>query len=482
MTDPTPGTALPDELSLGRIFRRFYQILTLIFCLFLVVRTTFVEPHGVPTGSMAPAIFGDRRQCQCPRCDYPIVVGAPQPGQSNSQTAAYCPNCGLSRINAVPLSDEIFGDRILVDRLIFRLRPPRRWEIAVFQPPDDSKIPYVKRVVGLPGEAMRIHDGDAYADGELLRKSLDAIREMKVPIFDMDHPPKPMGWACRWDPGSKPIHPVEETVVENRLILDASATVDAVLGLSYRHRNVDSGLDELIRDDLAYNGSRGVPKAVHDFLVECEVEVLGGTGGFSLRLGDSSESVRLALAIGPEDAAPSVSMLSHDGNSAKVNYPTLRLNPGRRYRVEFAFVDRRAFAVIDGLEIGAPLEVFVPKLVGGKLPADRPGTDRPLKLEARGVSMVVHRLKLFRDVQYRSEGENGIAAPWQLGPNDYFLLGDNSASSEDSRYWKKAGVPEGDFIGKPFLVHQPLRIGRLVLNGNEHRFQTIDWDRFRFLR
>ena len=482
MTDPTPASPLPDELSLGRIFRRFYQILTLIFCLFLVVRTTFVEPHGVPTGSMAPSIFGDRRQCPCPRCEYPIAVGAPQPGQFNPQAAAYCPNCGLTRINTVPLSDEIFGDRLLVDRMVFRLRPPKRWEIAVFHPPDDSKIPYVKRVVGLPGEAIRIHDGDAYANGELLRKSLDAIREMKVPIFDMDHPPKPMGWGCRWEAGSKSSHPVEGMVVEDRLILDASATVDAVLGLNYRHRNVDTGVDELIRDDLAYNGSRGVPKPVHDFLVECEVEVIGGTGNFSLRLGDGSDSVRLDLTIGPENAAPSASMLSHDGNSVKVHYPTLRLNPGRRYRVKLAFVDRRALAAIDGVEAGPALELFVPKLLEGKLPADRPGTDRPLQLEARGVSVMVHHLKLSRDVQYRSEGENGIVAPWQLGANEYFLLGDNSASSEDSRYWKKPGVPEGDFIGKPFLIHQPLRIGRLVLNGNEHRFQTVDWDRFRFLR
>ena len=175
-------------------------------------------------------------------------------------------------------------------------------------------------------------------------------------------------------------------------------------------------------------------------------------------------------------------MLSHVGYSAKVNDPTLRLTPGRRYRVELAFVDHRAFAAINGVVMGPALDVFVPRLIEGKLPTDRPGTNRPLQLEAQGVSVVVHHLKLSRDVHYRSEGENGIAAPWRLGADEYFLLGDNSASSEDSRYWKKPGVPEGDFIGKPFLVHQPLRIGRLVLNGNEHRFQTIDWNRFRLLR
>ena len=153
MTDSIPELTPPDELSPGRMFRRFFQIFTLIFCLFLIVRTTFVEPHGVPTGSMAPTIFGNHRQCPCPRCGYPIVVGTPPDDQFNPQTATYCPNCGLSGINILPLSDNIAGDRLLVDRFVFRVRAPRRWEVAVFHAPDDSKIPYVKRVVGLPGEA-----------------------------------------------------------------------------------------------------------------------------------------------------------------------------------------------------------------------------------------------------------------------------------------------------------------------------------------
>ena len=89
---------------------------------------------------------------------------------------------------------------------------------------------------------------------------------------------------------------------------------------------------------------------------------------------------------------------------------------------------------------------------------------------------------MWRDVHYRSEGDHGISGAFALAADEYFMMGDNSAASEDSRAWKKAGVPEGSFIGKPFLLHQPLRTGRVALNGNEHRFRTIDWDRFRLLR
>jgi len=498
MTDPIPDPAPRDELSLGRMFRRFFQILALLFCLFLVVRTTFVEPHGVPTGSMAPAIFGNRRECPCPRCGFALVVGAPADDtRFNPQLAAYCPNCGLSRLNVVPLSDEISGDRLLVDKLVYRMRSPRRWEVAVFRAPDESKIPYVKRVVGLPGEAIRIHDGDAYADGELLRKPPDAIREMKVRFFDMDHPPQPTGWSLRWVveplaaqklPGGNvalPAVSIEAVVRDSELHLDASAIPQTILGLGYRHRNVDTKLEELIRDDLGYNGARGVPKPVHDFIAEFEVEVLGGAGTLSLRLGDGSDTVRLDIPIGSADRSASAS-LSHDGGTVPVSYPALLFTPGKSYRVELAFVDRRAFVLIDGKVVGSPLEVFVPKLGSEKspdsVPSDRRGTDRPLHFEVRGASAVVRHLKLSRDVQYRSEGENGIARAHPLGADEYFLMGDNSPASEDSRAWKKPGVPEGEFIGKPFLVHQPLRIGRIVLNGNEHRFQTVDWDRFRLLR
>jgi signal peptidase I len=44
------------------------------------------------------------------------------------------------------------------------------------------------------------------------------------------------------------------------------------------------------------------------------------------------------------------------------------------------------------------------------------------------------------------------------------------------------GVPERNFLGKPFLLHQPSRITHLTLNARERVFQSIDWSRIRFLR
>ena len=45
---------------------------------------------------------------------------------------------------------------------------PTRGDIIVFQPPVNSDKPYIKRIVGLPGETVEIRDGGVFIDGELL--------------------------------------------------------------------------------------------------------------------------------------------------------------------------------------------------------------------------------------------------------------------------------------------------------------------------
>jgi signal peptidase I len=46
--------------------------------------------------------------------------------------------------------------------------PPERGDVIVFDPPTGSDKPYIKRVIGLPGEEVTFGDGKVFIDGELL--------------------------------------------------------------------------------------------------------------------------------------------------------------------------------------------------------------------------------------------------------------------------------------------------------------------------
>ena len=58
---------------------------------------------------------------------------------------------------------------VLVDKLTPRVAPYRRGDIVIFAPPDawarDDGTPYVKRVIGLPGDDVELRDGAVWVNG-----------------------------------------------------------------------------------------------------------------------------------------------------------------------------------------------------------------------------------------------------------------------------------------------------------------------------
>lgn len=70
------------------------------------------------------------------------------------------------------------GDRIIGWRLNYIFSDPQRGDIVVFKYPDNEKELYVKRVIGLPGETVRVTDGVVYINGEPLEE--DYIKEQPL--------------------------------------------------------------------------------------------------------------------------------------------------------------------------------------------------------------------------------------------------------------------------------------------------------------
>lgn len=57
------------------------------------------------------------------------------------------------------------GQYLVVSKLAYWLHPPERGDIIVFHPPNSLSDDYIKRIIGLPGEQIRVQGGDVQIDG-----------------------------------------------------------------------------------------------------------------------------------------------------------------------------------------------------------------------------------------------------------------------------------------------------------------------------
>lgn len=64
------------------------------------------------------------------------------------------------------------GDNLIVDKITYRFKAPRRFDIIVFPYQYDKSTFYIKRIIGMPGETIRIdEEGAIYINGEILQES-----------------------------------------------------------------------------------------------------------------------------------------------------------------------------------------------------------------------------------------------------------------------------------------------------------------------
>ena len=59
-------------------------------------------------------------------------------------------------------------ERIFVNKFVYRWEPIQRGDIVVFRYPRDTSKSYIKRVIGIAGDRIRIDNGQVYVNGELL--------------------------------------------------------------------------------------------------------------------------------------------------------------------------------------------------------------------------------------------------------------------------------------------------------------------------
>ncbi len=124
--------ALPGEKSFATTVWEWIKTIVLAFLLALFIRTFFVQAFKIPSGSMIPTL--------------------------------------------------LVGDHILVNKMVYGVRNPitrhvwihgrmpRRQEIIVFIFPENHKLDFIKRVIGLPGDRIEIRNKKVYVNGHLLKE------------------------------------------------------------------------------------------------------------------------------------------------------------------------------------------------------------------------------------------------------------------------------------------------------------------------
>lgn len=76
--------------------------------------------------------------------------------------AAYVVPTG-SMLPTIQLNDRLWGDKLWL-----RFHALRRGDIIIFDPPFPSDVPYVKRLIGLPGDQVEVREGKVWVNGVAL--------------------------------------------------------------------------------------------------------------------------------------------------------------------------------------------------------------------------------------------------------------------------------------------------------------------------
>lgn len=72
------------------------------------------------------------------------------------------------RIESISMQPTLYeGDFVMVNKLAYKIGSPERGDVIIFHyPPDPDREPYIKRVIGLPGDNVQVQNGTVYINDE----------------------------------------------------------------------------------------------------------------------------------------------------------------------------------------------------------------------------------------------------------------------------------------------------------------------------
>lgn len=483
----------------------------LAFC----IRYFVVEAFKIPTGSMAPTLLGAHKAVLCPNCKWSFKA-------DKNSNDAMCPNClyeidisrycrqcnhrfhfgfleSLRKKATCPQCNTVLtkedasnrvrhgGNRIAVNKFIYKFTDPTRWSVIVFVYPlhdvtcktcstkygdvrlnsgfvckncgsnrfSKKKKNYIKRLVGLPGEKLEIINGDIYINGKIATKPDKVQDELWMPVYNSTFPPK---------------EEIVQTWITNNNNWQINNT-NLVLTME-ENKNETSFIrfGRKITDRTAYNDKNIAPIETGDIMIKFDIEVSAeNNGGLYLVIEEDSKEFKAFIATNNNSnkgcylaIADNISTKNVMGNNKTINETivannnSIFLESGKKHHVQFSNVDNRIKLLLNNKE------VFSYSYDIDKLPERILSPRSGLKFGGTNVNAKIDNIEIFRDIYYSSisSGSYGTRKPAQLGENELFALGDNSRNSNDSRVW--GYVPEENLVGKAFFVWWPVSTIKII--------------------
>ncbi|MAE59900.1 MAG: signal peptidase I [Planctomycetaceae bacterium] len=479
--------------------------IVIAFVLAFVLRAFVVEAFVIPTGSMAPTLLGKHLRITCPQCGFRFPVNWRDSRVGNRKEPAtlqgekdpiivHCPmddypiDWGQARVDG--------GDRILVLKYVYAVSEPRRWDVVVFKNPQKTKENFIKRLVGLPGEQIRIARGNVYtradadAAWQVERKPEKAQRAMWQPVYHSRYVPLDEGesedrsrrWVGPWTPTGDSASAWSPTV-NGRMLgpyyeYDEEGNGPGTLTFSYSTPPNGSEWSQrpqfkanLPDDRYPYNqittswrGSTGRPQTVED--VRVSATLIPRADGLSTRLETTNDQLAWSGVIAADGTVTlqERAVRSDDDWEDLATGQVAAFKAGRPARVEFWHSDHWLSLWVNGEKIAESRTAQVVDF--DRLPPLRE-TPR-VAIHVAGASVRLHSVNLDRDVYYttarassETRTQRAIAGPLTVKADEFFCLGDNSPASEDGRLWEYVDPwVESELNARPGVVPRELMIGR----------------------
>jgi signal peptidase I len=474
--------------------------LLISFVMALVFRSYVIEAFVIPTGSMAPTLLGQHMLFHSAQTGYEWTVNPWNYGGRSRDMPFPVQGAGQNANTAIPVVTDPMtfsshnigrdpnattfrghpeggspkpiraGDRILVQKYLYEIFEPKRFDVFVFKNPSLATQNYIKRLVGLPNEQVWIVDGDIFT-----RPVTFSAEDEPVPAGEWQIQRKPRRaqsslWRPLFSSEFTPLDPKRNARVwfNDPWLAEGFDRPDRV---SYRTESASASIEwDTERWPITdWNPYNEIPMQAHSPIyrladLRVRAAIRPDTDQLTATATITSHNHEFRALIEPAQATLQMRPASADAPwQTLATHPSPVLRADSTTRVAFEHADQSLSLVVDGDVVLTTDYDWSPdqRLISatGKDAASFEGRTRRtnellspgtylfanphVRWTFEGSPVSLYRVGLDHDIYYRPTtdqlGRPGLGTHPQrvatMHADQFFALGDNSANSADSRAW-----------------------------------------------